>query len=350
MPTLRDVARLSGVSPATVSNVLNNRTRNTTDETRRRVLDAIRTLGYRPGAVPPGSNARVARTIGILTWLAYSAPLTTYSYALTLIDGILTVALADHWNVTLISVEHWEDARAQVRLYADGRCDGFILLAPDLTLTIPDALRERNYPFVVVSSGSSDLRVDSVGIDDFQAALELTEYVISKGHTRIANLIGQEQMDDVTQRTNGFRQACLNAGIADPDRWIIHPGTYDVPTSSANLARFLDEIATLPAGDRPTTLMCGNDQIAYGAWVELTKRGIAVPGDMSLTGFDDTHYAGLVKPRLTTVRQPLFQMGMRSCEIVLAHIAAPTDERAITKETLAYELVKGSTVEPPRSP
>src|SRR3712207_2014227 len=107
MATLRDVARRSGVSPATVSHVLNNRTHNMSPETRRRVLDAIRALGYRPGAATTGRDAaRRAQTIGVFLflWLEQEAPLSVNPYAVGLLDGILATAMPQHWNVTLISV------------------------------------------------------------------------------------------------------------------------------------------------------------------------------------------------------------------------------------------------------
>jgi LacI family transcriptional regulator len=348
MTTLRDVARLSGVSPATVSNVLNNRIRNTTPETRQRVLDAIRQLGYQPGAAPPGNGSRTTRTIGILMWLASYAPLTTYPYALTLLDGILSVGLANHWNVTLVSVEHWTDARAQVRLYADGRCDGFILMAPSEKVSIPEALQERNYPFVVIGSSSADPIIDSVGIDDFEAFRALTAHVIGAGHKRIAYLVGEEDMEDVARRVKGYEQAFADAGLSVRDDWYIRPGSYHIPSAMSNLDRFLERVSRMPTFERPTALLCSNDQVAFYAWKRLTDRGIRVPEEMSLTGFDDTSFAQKIEPRLTTVKQPLFDMGMRSCEILLSRIDHPNRDTPAIKEIYPHELVVGGSVVPPR--
>jgi DNA-binding LacI/PurR family transcriptional regulator len=346
MATLRDVARLSGVSPATVSNVLHNRLRNTTPETRQRVLDAIRQLDYHPGAVPPGGPREAARTIGLVMWLAYNAPLTGYPYALSILDGILTVALANQWNLTILSVERWEDARAQVRLYADGRCDGFLIIAPSLD-TISEALIERHYPFVVISCGDEDRRISNVGIDDVSAARELTSYVISKGHKRIAYLIGDDTMEDARQRIEGYKQALASAGLDALDKWIVRPGTYHLPDALHNLNAFLDRIASLPPAERPTALMCGNDQVAYNALQVLTQRGIRVPEDMSLAGFDGTNYAERANPSIATVRQPLFEIGARACTILLDRIGmgAKSSLTAPSEKVIfPHELIKGESV------
>ena len=344
MSTLRDVARRSGVSPATVSNVLNNRATRVSDETRQRVLQAIRELDYYPGASP--ASRQVARTIGIFLWLGYSAPLTSNPYALAILDGILTVMLADHWNTTFISVQNWKDARAQVRLYADGRCDGFILLATPQTVNIPQALTERNYPFVVLGSGLQAPFVSGVAIDSVKAAYDLTNYLISQGHKRIAYLPGDEDQEDALERRQGYRQALLEAGLAR-NAFFIEPGTYDIPQSLILVNQFIDRFKQMPPEHRPTALMCGNDQVAYNAWKALRERGVQVPDNISLVGFDDTPFSLLTEPPLTTVRQPLFDLGFRGAQILQQQLyervanqgAKPQPPRTPVKETLPHEIV-----------
>ncbi len=294
-------------------------------------MDAIRELNYRPGAVPAGGSAQAARTIGIFLWLGYSAPLTSNPYALTILDGILTTTLAGHWNATLISVQNWEDARSQVRLYADGRCDGFVLVAPRKSVAISEALRERHYPFVVIGSGINDPSVDSVNIDNVKAACHLTAHLIAQGHRRIAYLVGDEDMDDVVERVKGYRQALAAAGLLD-DTWILRPGTYDFAMSKRRLSQFIDCFERLAPAERPTALMCANDQEAYNAWRILMQRGIQVPDDLSLAGFDDTQFSLMIDPPLTTLHQPLFELGKRGAEILLGRM----DERLDDVQALAH--------------
>jgi DNA-binding LacI/PurR family transcriptional regulator len=346
MATLRDVAKLSGVSPATVSHVLNNRNQNMSAETRQRVLDAIRSLGYRPGAVPVSDTVRHAQTVGVFLWLESGTPLRSNPYAVDVLDGILSRAIPDHWNVTLISVNAWEDARAQVRLYADGRCDGFVLVAPPPSVAIPEALKERGYPFVLINSGSGDLTLDSVDIDNTAAAREVTSYLIGRGHRRIAFLPGGEEYDNTIERLRGFRQAIAEAGLLDPEPWILWPGSYDYPLSTARVTGFLKRRAALPPAERPTALLCGNDKLAWCAREVMREQGVSVPGEVSLIGFDDTHYAAEMDPPLTTVRQPLSALGARATNLLLERIAATVGKTPppCIKDLLPYEIVYRDSV------
>lgn len=346
MATLRDVARLSGVSPATVSHVLNNRTQEMSPQTRQRVLDAIRSLGYRPGAAPSSEGARRAQTIGVFLWLEHETPLRSNPYAVEMLDGIFAAALPRHWNITLISVNSWEDARAQVRLYADGRCDGFLLIAPPPFIAISEALQERGYPFVLVNSGSGNPSVDSVDVDSRAAIRELTARLIHLGHRRMAFLPGSEEYDNTIERLAGFRQACQDAGLPDPEPWILCPGNYDYRQSAERMAAFLERRARLPLEERPTALLCGNDKLAQAAREVLRERGISVPGEISLVGFDDTCYAAEMDPPLTTVRQPLRDLGARATELLLERISAPSEAPPSppVTEFLPYEIVERSSV------
>lgn len=340
MATLRDVAKLSGVSPATVSHVLNNRNQNMSAETRQRVLDAIRTLGYRPGAIPVGDTVRRAQTVGVFLWLESETPLRSNPYAVDILDGILSRTIPNHWNVTLISVNAWEDARAQVRLYADGRCDGFVLVAPPPFSAITEALKERGYPFVQINSGSHDPTVNSVDIDNIAAGCAVTSYLLDRGHRRIAFLPGGEEYDNTIERLRGFRQAIRDAGLPDPESWILRPGNYDYHLSELRVMGFLERHAALPPAERPTALLCGNDKLAWCAREVMRQKGIAVPEEISLIGFDDTHYAAEMDPPLTTIRQPLSDLGAHATNLLLERITATTGNTPpCIKDFLPYEIV-----------
>jgi len=350
MATLRDVARMSGVSPATVSHVLNNRNQNMSAETRQRVLDAIRALGYRPGAAPGNDAARRARTIGVFLflWLGEQrAPLRSNPYAVDILDGILSTAIPRHWNVTLISVDAWEDARAQIRLSADGRCDGFVLIAPPPDLEIADALHERGFPFVLINSDGGDVPGDGVDIDNATATREQTERLIALGHRTIAYLPGAEDLSNTRERLRGFQEAFAAAALPDPGTWILGPGTYNYSQSQERLASFLARRAALPVAERPTALICGNDNLAAWARESLREQGIRVPEDLSLAGFDDVPYAATMDPPLTTVRQPLHELGVRATELLLRRIDAGVPEPSHPVTTfLPYEIVFRDSVAP----
>ncbi len=345
MSTLRDVAKLSGVSPATVTHVLHNR-RNISGETRERVLDAVRTLGYRPGAVPNAAERkRGTRTVGVFIWLETHLPLQNNSYATQILDGILAGTLVRGWNITLFNVTAWDDAQSQVRHSADGRCDGFLLVAPPTPLAIPDALRERGYPFVLINSGSNNPTVSSVDIDNRAAARDLTAYLIDQGHRRLAFLPGVEGYDNTNQRLQGFLEMCAERNVPDPSPWILRPGDYDFAQSRERVVAMAARIHSLPQRDRPTALLCGNDVLAEIASTVLVDQGILVPEQMSITGFDNIERSRRIRPTLTTVHQPLHDLGKRATEILIEGIESfPGATAPLVKEYLPYTVVYRESV------
>lgn len=347
MATLRDVAKLSGVSPATVTHVLRNRTRNMTPETRQRVLHAVRTLGYRPGAVPQGAHGdRSTRTLGVFVWLEPESPLLNNPYAMHVLDGILSVSLARQWNVTLFSVTAWDDAHSQLRQFADGRCDGFLLIAPPPSIEIPDALRERGYPFVLINSGANDATTHTVDIDNRAAARELTSSLIAAGHRQIGFLPGEEFYENTQERVQGFLEAFAQANLPTPTSWILRPGTYHYEQSRKRVMDMLTYRESLPIPERLTALICGNDKLALCAREAFAERNITVPQEISLAGFDDTHYATEMTPPLTSVHQPLHDLGARAAEILLSLLTSDTNTLSIIKEYLPYTIIHRESIRP----
>jgi len=345
---LRDVAKRSGVSVATVSHVLNNRNHNMSARTRQRVLDAIRELGYRPGTAPVASASRRAQAIGVFVWLSIwePEPLCGNIYAVRVLDGIIARTLPHHWNVTLINVTTWEDARAQIRQFADGRCDGFILIAPPQGMEIAGALAERGYPFVLINAGAGDNRVSSVDINNVAACREVITHLIERGHHRIAFLLGEESYDNTGERVEGFRAAFKDAGLLVPEDLILHDGSYEIGSCSARLEQMLERAAGMPESERPTAVLCGNDVMASEARRFLTGRGIRVPEDISLVGFDDSAYAREMDPPLTTVYQPLQLLGTRAADKLLKQIEAMDagTPAGVAKEFLPHRLIVRDSV------
>jgi len=304
-------------------------------ETRERVLEAIRVLGYRPGVAPSVAAARRPRTIGVFLyfWVSEETPFRSNPYAVEMLDGILSHTLPRHWNVTLINVDTWEDARFQLRESADGRCDGFVLVAPTNYQNITEALQERGYPFVLVNAGAGDSQLNSVDIDNTEAAREVTARLIGLGHRRIAFLPGNEELENTVERLRGFRQAFADAGLTDPDRWILRPGSYDDAQSIERVHHFLDERSGRHVEEQPHALICGNDLLARLAYAVFEERGVRIPEEMSVVGFDDLPFAPEMTPPLSTVRQPLRRLSARATERLLDRLAE-IDEAAKAGEAV----------------
>ncbi len=313
--TMQDVAREAGVSIATVSYVLNNRTGDVGAAMRERVLQTVRRLRYQPRA-GLRRGQRGAHTVGFLMQNAGLQSLVRHPYAMFLLDGVLSVATPNHINVLLFSVPTWEDAHQCVRAHIDDRCDGLIVgMGSVRGRALWDVLLERGIPFVAINDGASEGRVDSVDVDHVGAAEHITAYLIARGHRRIGFIGGAADNENSADRLAGYRQALTGAGIAQPPELVAAAGFWE--EAGFEKARvMLDREA-----GRPTALFCASDQIASGAYRAARDKGLRIPADVSVTGFDDLPVAVELAPPLTTIRQPFQQMAVRAMEMLLLRIA-----------------------------
>jgi LacI family transcriptional regulator len=340
MATILDVAKASGVSPATVSYVLNNGPRTVRPATRERVLLAIQQLGYEPNAVARGLRRKRMDTFGIV--LPHpNTDLITSPYFGPVMDGILRVAMQKQQNTTIFTGAAWSDAERSLPIYCDGRCDGLILLSPPVGSAIVPGLAAKNVPFVLLSDASDDPGVSSVDVDNVGAAKKLVRYLIQQGHRRIAILCGNQQSRSAAQRFQGYRLALEEQGIPFIPSLALS-GQY-APASGYENAL---ELARRPDECRPTALFCSNDEIALGAYRALEESGLRIPEDVSVVGFDDIASAADYRPPLTTVRQPLEQLGERATRLLLGQIEEGVPRGR--KETLCTRLILRESVAPPR--
>jgi LacI family transcriptional regulator len=340
MATILDVAKASGVSPATVSYVLNNGPRAVRPETRERVLLAIQKLGYEPNAVARGLRRKRMETFGIVLPHPHT-DLITSPYFAPVMNGILHVAMQKQQNTTIFTGATWSDAERSLPIYCDGRCDGLILLSPPMDSGIVPALAAKSVPFVLLSDVSDDPNVSSVDVDNTAAAREMVRHLLAQGHRRIAVLCGGAQARSANQRLRGYRLALEDHGIEfDPS--LVFPGHYTAASGYENglaAARRTEQC-------RPTALFCCNDEIALGAYRALEESGLRIPEEMSVVGFDDIASAASYRPPLTTVRQPLMQLGDRAARLLLARIEGEIPGGQ--KETLPTEVIVRESVAPPQ--
>lgn len=338
MPTIKDVARACGLSPATVSYVLNN-SRAVRPETRERVLAAVRRMDYSPSAVARGLSRKRMDTLGVVFPRAAESPVTDPYYA-PVLDGILDVATRRRQNTTLFTGEVWEDAAHSIPVYRDGRCDGLLLIAPTLDSPVVDALVETSVPFVVIGSRTDDERLTRVDVDNAAAAAEVVSHLIGLGHRRIA-LLSREPLRGtfVAQRVEGWRRALAAAGLPEmtPE--------FTAGEGEPHFRPAVDRLLALPPAARPTALFVTRDEDALAVLECLQASGVRVPQEMSLAGFDDLAIAAGADPPLTTVRQPLREVGRAAADLLLARIldGAPAGAARILPTEL---VVRASTAAP----
>lgn len=307
--TIHDVARHSGVSPMTVSRVINGET-NVREETRQKVLASVQELNYSPSTTARSLALRDETQIAVL----YSNPSTSYLNeiligALTqtgLLGCRLTLAACDGIDGALETLEH---------LKATG-IDGILLPAPlSNSNRVALALDSMNLPSVGIAAAQQPPGRSIIGVDDHAAAFAMTTWLVERGHTRIGFIKGHPNNRASDFRTEGFF-AAMNAAGLDVEVDLVAQGYFDYHSGFKAAAQLLDR------PDRPTAIFAANDDMAAGVLANAHSFGVKVPTQLTVVGFDDTTIATTVWPELTTVRQPTVQMASQAVEMLLLQIRA----------------------------
>lgn len=333
-PTLGDVARAAGVSSATVSRVLNS-PELVGEKARKKIEEQIRKLGYvRDGAARAlaSSNTRVVGAIiPTLENAIFAAGINALEARLD--EAGYTLLLA----VSKYDLEH---ELREIREIMEHGVDGLILIGHEHLPESFALLEQHDQLFINIWSYSEDSPYPCVGIDNRQAAYELAEYLIGLGHKRIGMMAGfTEGNDRATHRLEGFQMAMRDHHleiIADD----VIERKYDIAQGRSGAAYFLDR----PVADRPTAILCGNDVLAVGCLLECQSRGLSVPQDMSITGFDNLTLAQHLPPGITTVDIPSSELGRLAAEFLLASIKGEETPKRTKIDTRV--IVRGSTSAP----
>lgn len=312
MANIIDVAKASGVSKSVVSYVLNGSTRKVHPDTRARVLEAVEQLGYHPSAVARRLSGMATNTCGIVI-AEQEFPFITDPYYSAIIEGIMAVAFERKQDTLLFTGHVGFDVRGSLPIYSDGRCDGLLVLARRFGDEIIDALVAASIPFVLVNDSPDRIGLSWVDAENSASAKSAVEYLIHLGHKRIGYFAGDTQTRSNIQREQGFRAALATAGIVVNEQWVL-PGRFS-RVSGEERAREL-----FRNDETPTALFCANDAIALGAITALQGMNKVVPKDVSVLGFDDIPAAAAGSPPLTTVRQPLQEIGRRAADLLFQHI------------------------------
>lgn len=339
--TIKEVAKACGVSPATVSQVINNGGRPVNAKTRARVLETLRQMNYYPSAVARGMSSKRMNTLGIVLPQGNQI-FATDPYSGPIFDGILNTARNTHQNVMFFTGDAWSDASASLPIYCDGRSDGLLLVSSSIESDIVDSLLRAEVPFVLINTWHESPLASSVDIENVVASQELVRHLLEYGHRRVGIFYPSSvRRSYPAERKEGYFAAMSEAGIVPDERWLV-----SVTYEEGSLEAGLETLLRLPTEVRPTALFLFTDWLAVRALEFLAQRGIRVPEDLSVVGFDDTRQSATTHPPLTTMRQPLEQIGKRAAEIVLEQIE--TGRLLGIKELLPTELIRRGSVAPPR--
>lgn len=304
--TIDDVARIANVSTATVSRAL-ARPELVSEETRRRVMEVVESTGYRPNALARALRTRAAQAVIVLV-PDFGNPFYT-----EIVRGMERRASASDYAVLMGNTESDpERERSYMRLLLDRRADGLLLLSGRLPEGCP-AEGPARPPIVFVSEDLPGSEVPLVRIDNPAAAEMAVRYLIDLGHRRIGHVAGPPGRILSPERHAGYRQA-LEAVQIPYDPALVVTADFTFKGGRAAARRLLD----LP--EPPTALFCANDESAMGALRAARDKGLRVPEDLSVIGFDDIQLAEITDPPLTTVRQPRAEMGAKAMDVLIRTI------------------------------
>ncbi|WP_170763638.1 LacI family DNA-binding transcriptional regulator [Ruegeria lacuscaerulensis] len=300
VPTLDDVAKMAGVSTATVSRCLNNPDR-VVEATRQRVLTAVDALGYTPNFAARVMAAKRSSTIGAIIPTMENA---IFARGLQAFQE----ELHQHGYTLLVSSSAYKPdiEDEQIRTLVARGADGLLLIGHDRDPHIYDYLEQRKIPVLVAWSFQPDAQIPSVGFDNRAAMFELANHVIGLGHRQIGMISGVSAGNDRAYlRIEGVRDA-ISQNDMTPSNLTIIETPYDIDNGAEAFTQLMSQETP------PTAILCGNDVLAVGAVRRAQEMGLKVPEDISITGFDDIELARIASPGLTTVHVPHREMGRQA--------------------------------------
>lgn len=324
-PSIDDVAREADVSIATVSRVINN-FGSVKERNKERVLDAIGKLNFKPNISASRLASNKVNSVGLIMPV-YDDMFGSFFFT-EMMKGIRDVVFPARRDLILLyNVGELEDdfyRRILNKTYIGG------LILELGALEINPILRNSDIPYVVVNATYEEPRINYISVSNRIGAYDAVKYLIGMGHRKIATIHGALNIQSGKERLEGYMQALDESGIP-VSRDFVLDGNFHRKTAYEKMA------ALLGSEEPPTAVFVASDEMALGAIKAVKDKGLNVPGDISLVGFDDNPMCSELSPRLTTVRQPITDMGKLAAETIIKLI--DKEEKPGIKKTLSTELV-----------
>jgi DNA-binding LacI/PurR family transcriptional regulator len=335
--TLSDVAKKAGVSKKTVSRVLNNEP-NVAEKTFKKVQSAIDELNYVPNASARRLSTGKARTIGVIVgWPIY------FHYISKMIEYAFKESLRYGYSLSLFSI-HEHDVEHIVDAYHSKQVDGFILDTPSsMDQHLYASLKSIHAPYVVInpSNKKEHLQASIIEINDMESTRKITEYLISLGHRNIGYVSANIHIVQQVNRIEGYKQALQQTGIPFREEYTLSEARITLPLMGVDQGKQLME-----KYPEITAIIAGNDDIALGIYRAAWQKGLKVPDDISVVGFDDNYYTGMSAPPLTTIHQPVDEMASHAVQLLIRQIEEPNSQPL--HKILSTELVIRESCKAPR--
>lgn len=331
--TIKDIARILGISASTVSRALKNHP-DISQATKLAVNELAEKLNYEPNAVALSLRHSRSHTIGVII------PEIVHYFFSSVISGIEDVAYDAGFTVIICqSNEKYDREVANVKALLSHRVDGVLVSASKETSKFDHlySIQQRNVPMVFFDRIIPEIQTDHVIIDDRKASFDATKHLIDGGRKRIAHFAGPQNLLLGRERKEGYLQALREANLPVVPELIIEADSFEKAVIATN--RLLD-METVPDG-----LFAVNDLTAIGAMQTLQRRGLKIPKDIGIVGFSDGRFSGITQPSLTSVDQHGYEMGTVATEMLLKRLQYPTEDEPARSHVLNADLiVRGSSV------
>ncbi|SFA39538.1 transcriptional regulator, LacI family [Parageobacillus thermantarcticus] len=294
--TIYDVAREANVSMATVSRVVNGNP-NVKPSTRKKVLEAIERLGYRPNAVARGLASKKTTTVGVII------PDISSIFFAELARGIEDIATMYKYNIILSNSDQNKEKELHLlNTMLAKQVDGILFMGGNITEEHVSEFQKSPVPIVLAATIEPNNTIPSVNIDYEQAAFEAVTYLLEKGNKRVAYVAGPTNDPINQKKLAGYRRALETHGLTYEEELVIEgDNSYDSGIEA------YEKIAEL--AEKPTAVFAGTDEMALGVIHSAQDHGVRIPDQLEVVGFDNTRLATMVRPRLTTVMQPMYDIG-----------------------------------------
>jgi LacI family transcriptional regulator len=333
-PTLRDVAQMAGVHPATASRALNPQTRPLVNaDTARKVLRAAESIGYQPNPIARSLKTARSETVGVLV------PDITNPLFPPILRGIEDELAGSGYTALTANTDNDPDRTASSFAVLQARqVDGFIVATALRDDPLLGDAAARGVPMVLVNRQTEHLDVSTIAGDDAGGVARTVDHLVDLGHREIAHIAGPQNVSTGVLREQAFRAAMQRHGLS-PHR-VIEAEAYSEPAGRTALLELLTR-------DRPTAVVAGNDLLAIGCYDALEESGLSCPDDMSVAGFNDMPFIAHLRPPLTSVRVPQYELGVEAARLLLDRLTG----RTVTPRVVLLPVtlvVRGSTAPPPR--
>lgn len=306
--TIKDIADTAHVSITTVSRVLNDKP-DVNPETRKKILEVIEELGYRPSGVARGLALKKTNVIGFL-----ARDITNPNFP-ELARGIVDRAKQHEYSVMFFDTEHdIHMEKEAIRILKNKQVDGIILSFHEESLDELHKLHEQHFPVVQVYRESPECKISTVSLDNVGSAYTATRHLIELGHKRIGHLARAFEVLSGIERLEGYKKAMIDNGLEVREEWI-RVGECSIESGYENMKALLDIEPKL------TAVFASKDMIAIGAYEAIFEKGLAIPSDFSIVGHDNIDASMILRPRLTTMTTFKYKLGQTAMDLLLEEIA-----------------------------